>query len=371
VLVGSNTGGQLTSGSYNVFVGSGVTGTNAGPGFSNTSGSYNVGLGSQALYNNTTASNNTAVGYQAGYSNTTGARNVFLGYQAGYTFTVGSTATYGSNVCLGASSGYSLTSGISNTLIGDQAGYSLTTGSANTFVGGGLYGTTGASGGAITTGSKNSILGNYSGNNGGLDIRTSNNYIVLSDGDGNPRGIFDNNGKLLVGQTSSGSGAIIQASSASGTEPVIQLNNTSTGNQGGFVSSFNTGAGSTSSFHFKGTSAGVGTWYLYGNGTTSFSSDLRLKKNVETTRDGYLEDLCKLRVVKYQWSANEDTSTKELGLIAQEVEQVFPSLIETTTDKIGEVENTKVLKASVLPFMLLKALQELKAEFDAYKASHP
>ena len=39
----------------------------------------------------------------------------------------------------------------------------------------------------MTTGSKNTILGNYTGNQGGLDIRTANNYIVLSDGDGNPR----------------------------------------------------------------------------------------------------------------------------------------------------------------------------------------
>jgi hypothetical protein len=39
----------------------------------------------------------------------------------------------------------------------------------------------------MTTGSKNTILGAYSGNQGGLDIRTLSNYIVLSDGDGNPR----------------------------------------------------------------------------------------------------------------------------------------------------------------------------------------
>ena len=39
----------------------------------------------------------------------------------------------------------------------------------------------------MTTGSANTILGGYSGNQGGLDIRTASNYIVLSDGDGNPR----------------------------------------------------------------------------------------------------------------------------------------------------------------------------------------
>lgn len=41
-------------------------------------------------------------------------------------------------------------------------------------------------GSAMTTGAKNTILGAYSGNQGGLDIRTQSGYIVLSDGDGNP-----------------------------------------------------------------------------------------------------------------------------------------------------------------------------------------
>jgi hypothetical protein len=54
----------------------------------------------------------------------------------------------------------------------------------------------------ISTGSKNTIIGQYTGNQGGLDIRTSSNYIVLSDGDGNPRGIFDSSGNFLVGLSS-------------------------------------------------------------------------------------------------------------------------------------------------------------------------
>ena len=43
----------------------------------------------------------------------------------------------------------------------------------------------------MTSGSKNTILGGYSGNQGGLDIRTSDSFIVLSDGDGNPRLHYD------------------------------------------------------------------------------------------------------------------------------------------------------------------------------------
>jgi hypothetical protein len=143
---------QTTTGGYNTAVGFQSA-------LNTTTGSYNTVVGRDALYNNTTASNNTAVGYQAGYSNTTGLYGTFIGYQAGYTSP----------------------NGDGNVLVGYQAGYALTTGNyVNTFVG---Y----QSGNAVTTGNRNTILGRYSGNQGGLDIRTSSNYIVLSDGDGNPR----------------------------------------------------------------------------------------------------------------------------------------------------------------------------------------
>ena len=149
---------------------------------SNTTGSYNTAVGDQALQLNTTASNNTAVGYQAGYTNQTGRNNLFLGYQAGFT------------------SNHNTDNG--NTCIGNYAGYYLTTGTANTFVGstkpsGGI-----GSGINMTTGSSNTILGNFTGNQGGLDIRTASNYIVLSDGDGNPRAYWNgstgvNNGSFV------------------------------------------------------------------------------------------------------------------------------------------------------------------------------
>jgi hypothetical protein len=50
------------------------------------------------------------------------------------------------------------------------------------------------------------------------------------------------------------------------------------------------------------------------------------------------------------------------------VEQVFPGLVNTTSDTIGDVENAKELKFSVLPFMLLKALQEQQAVIEQLKA---
>ena len=106
------------------------------------------------------------------------------------------------------------------------------------------------------------------------------------------------------------------------------------------------------------------------NATGSYGtiSDIRLKKNIETTRNGYLDDICKLRVVKYNWQNHKEGQPKELGLIAQEVEQVFPNLVMDQLSPSADGVNYKMIKGSVIPTMLLKAIQELKAELDSVKA---
>jgi hypothetical protein len=156
---------------------------------SNTTGSSNTAVGTGSLGNNTTASNNTAVGYQAGYSNVTGVQNTFIGQQSGYN--------------TNNATGY-------NTFVGRTSGYSNTTGYQNTFVGG-------DSGYYVTTGNKNTILGMYTGNQGGLDIRTASNYIVLSDGDGNPRAYWDATGRAIIptiySETTAGAANVNVASS--------------------------------------------------------------------------------------------------------------------------------------------------------------
>ena len=199
-LAGSrNTGyGYNTSvGSYSLYgIGTGAENTAVGESalFALTDGSYNTALGNQALKSNTTASGNTAVGYQAGYSNTTGTNSAFVGRGAGYSVT----GAYNNNTAIGDAALYYTTGGSDNTAIGQYALGGATTGSFNTAVGA-------AAGQAMTTGSKNTILGRYSGNQGGLDIRTANNYIVLSDGDGNPRVVVDGSGNLGLGVTPSAS----------------------------------------------------------------------------------------------------------------------------------------------------------------------
>jgi hypothetical protein len=187
---------------------------------SNTTASNNVAVGFQAANNNTTGTNLVAIGTQAGYSNTTANNNISIGYQAQQVTTTGANniavgtialalnTTGASNIAIGTQALYSNTTASNNTAVGYQAGYSQTTADGNALFGyqAGTSLTTGnlnsffgaAAGGAITTGAKNTILGRYNGNQGGLDIRTADNYIVLSDGDGNPRAHWDGSGNTFL-----------------------------------------------------------------------------------------------------------------------------------------------------------------------------
>lgn len=66
------------------------------------------------------------------------------------------------------------------------------------------------------------------------------------------------------------------------------------------------------------------------SGTYLYNSDARLKKNVRTVDDA-LDRVLQLRGVTYQWKRPEhDTpSGDQIGLIAQEVERVFPEAVIT------------------------------------------
>jgi len=176
---------------------------------------------------------------------------------------------------------------------------------------------------------------------------------------------INSDGDVGIGTASPGQKLYVEG--AKGAAGMAEFKNTTTsGNVSGILSALSGNGNNTSSYHYAGLTAGVNVWYLYGNGTTSYSSDERLKKNIETTRDGYLEDLMKLRVVKYNWHNSEDGTPKELGLIAQEVEKVFPGLIQE--HDMLDVGPRKNIKHSVMEFIFIKSIQELKQEVESLKA---
>jgi len=89
-------------------------------------------------------------------------------------------------------------------------------------------------------------------------------------------------------------------------------------------------------------------------------SDSRLKENI-VDASPKLEDLLKVRIVDYNLKNN--ANKKYIGVVAQELEELFPSLVETESPSAHTIENGittnyKSVKYSCFNVMLIKALQE-------------
>ena len=159
---------------------------------SNTDGRNNTSVGYASLQNNRTGDYNTAIGHEAIASIWTGSGNVGIGYRAGYGAPQGSAATgtsFSYNIAIGWDAAFRLTTGNYNTCIGYDSGEFINTGSGNIFLGK-------DSGSQVTTGNHNVIIGGYTGTNNQaadrFDIRQLNEYVVISDGSGGVKLIFDN-----------------------------------------------------------------------------------------------------------------------------------------------------------------------------------
>jgi len=110
-------------------------------------------------------------------------------------------------------------------------------------------------------------------------------------------------------------------------------------------------------------------------------SDVKLKENI-VDASPKLADLMQVKVRNYNLKASPEH--KQLGVIAQELETVFPAMVEqapdtervTTTDENGKEvitdvptgTYTKSVKYSVFVPMLIKALQEQQALIQSLKA---
>jgi hypothetical protein len=287
----------------------------------------------------------------------------------------------------------------------------------------------------------------FPGNQGGLDIRTASNYIVLSDGDGNPRQVIDSSGNVGIGTSSPSAkldvvglgqfkvssagtsiplrlvnddtssttvvkaafqnGGVIKASinvavynndfmtfnvgsdtermriDSSGNLLVGTTVNTATNtklsvsydgnsvNGCGFIDSTGTTAGTRYSMFFqRGTGTIVGSISTT-TSTTSFntSSDYRLKENI-APMTGALDVVSQLKPVTYTWKTDGSDGQ---GFIAHELAEVVPDCVTGEKDAVDAEGNPKYqgIDTSFLVATLTAAIQELKAEFDAYKATHP
>jgi len=123
--------------------------------------------------------------------------------------------------------------------------------------------------------------------------------------------------------------------------------------------------GTVAIFYFGGNAGG---FRLLGNGNAENTnnsygaiSDVKLKENIVDATPK-LADLMQVKVRNYNLIGD---TTKQIGVVAQELETVFPSMIDVTLDKEAEGNDlgttTKSVKYSVFVPMLIKAMQEQQA----------
>ena len=89
------------------------------------------------------------------------------------------------------------------------------------------------------------------------------------------------------------------------------------------------------------------------------TSDARLKADVSTLPGG-MDQLKQLRPVTFKWKRDGAAGSSHNGLIAQEVQQVFPSAVRVD----GKSGLLSVSYAELVP-VLIKAVQEQQAKIDA------
>jgi uncharacterized protein YneR len=367
-------------------------------GQNNTTGTKNSVIGFESAISNTEGSDNVFIGYQSGYSNVLGLNNIFIGSKAGYS-NIGEIQTtpyylaYGSyNMFIGNQAGYSNVSGWTNLFLGMSSGYGNISGSDNTFVGNfsgesNVDGVENVSLGAFSgrsnqTGWHNVYAGFYSGNQ---NIASSNTFVGAYAGADNVNGYNNIMVGKSAGQNSDGSMNVFIGNyagySVTGSNKLFIENSAGLNPLiGGDFSARRVGINRmpvTYTLEVGGTiwangstiTAGVAVW-----------SDARYKKEI-TPLTGSLEKILKVNGVSFEWRRSEFPylnfpEGKQIGVIAQDIEMIFPELIHTDPSGYKSVSYEKLTP------ILVEAVREqqkiierqqgeldnIKAELEAIKA---
>jgi hypothetical protein len=355
----------------------------------NTTGTINVAIGSKSLMNNLDGFENTATGYRSLLTNTNGAYNAAFGGQALQNNTVGY-----SNTAIGTLSMFSNTTGIENTAVGKNSLFSNSTGVWNTALGEfSLYYTVAGKNTGVGVGT---LVNNTSGTgNIGLGFQAD----VLSNNLTNATAIGSNaavgaSNSLVLGSINGINNAIADVNVGIGITtptgrlhikhnsfPVPTLLLEESENDFTRMRFINTNANSfwemnalpqtsntTARIEFWNSSSSTVTtpFILYGNGNATLSgtltqnSDLRLKKNIQPIHNA-LDAIRSLNGYTYNWKDNFRDASLQVGVIAQEVQKVFPSLVKEDDKGVLSVNYSGLIP------VLIEALKEQQKQIDELK----
>ena len=185
---------------------------------------------------------------------------------------------------------------------------------------------------------------------------------------------------------SCGTGNSLEASPGSATgvtsgnfDQTANFSNTNAGYGSTVVGTSGNRAGSTLWALIDGGNTGGAAFSIYGNGNINNAngvfaaySDVKLKENIVDANSQW-DDIRQLRVRNYNFKPETNNSThKQIGVIAQEIEDISPGLVNTVPDRdedgndLGTV--TKSVNYSVLYMKAVKALQEAMERIETLEA---
>jgi len=343
-FLGRNAGNFTMTGGDNVAIGTEAM-------LSNTSGTDNVAVGYQALSSNTEGSFNTAVGKFALQSNTTGIDNVSVGQNSLLFNTIGT-----QNTAVGSNTMLNNITGTANTVVGFIALFANTTGSYNTSIGSSTMERN-------TTGSFNTAVGEaalFSNVTGSGNTALGSDTLLFNT-------MGDNNvalGFAALANTTAGVNNIAVGFFAGVNLNNSESNNIDIGNTGviGYNGIIRIGTDSTHVKTFvagiRGVTTGVADAIPVLIDSTgqlgTASSTRRVKHNIQDMGNNSAA-IYQLRPVTFAYNGDA-SETRQYGLIAEEVAEVFPEMV--VLDGNGQPETVQY---HVLPVLLLNEIQKQQA----------
>jgi hypothetical protein len=107
---------------------------------------------------------------------------------------------------------------------------------------------------------------------------------------------------------------------------------------------------------------GFAAWLLWSDRGAVQGSDRSRKRDI-TTLESSLAKICRLRGVRFRWTHEDDTAPETIGVVAQEVEEVLPELVQVGPD------GTKGVHYDGLIGPLIEAIKEQQAQIAALQAA--
>jgi len=138
------------------------------------------------------------------------------------------------------------------------------------------------------------------------------------------------------------------------------------GGGAGYGSKITTQSNGTMQFHCRSNNSAWSTYLTISSqngqvsGNLNDTSDISLKRNVESISTSCIDNIKKLNPVSFEWKAF-DSDEKQIGFIAQEVEKVIPEAVK------GE-DGEKALNVTGIVAQLTKALQESITKIETLEA---